>query len=98
MYDGGLDWEGVYWAPPGPNILIDLPAALGPYRDYFLGGFNTASAAHQAIVGAGYPPDIRSPIPTLFGPNGSFYETHANKYGRDDLPIRKGARYVHRAA
>ena len=82
MYDGGVDWEGVYWAPPGPNILIDLPAALRPYRDYFLSGFNTASAAHQAIVDAGYPPDIRSqPLtPTLFGPNGSFYETHANNY------------------
>jgi alpha-beta hydrolase superfamily lysophospholipase len=82
MYDGGIDWEGVYWAPPGPNILIDLPAALRPYRDYFLGGFNPSSAAHQAIMDAGYPPDIRSnPLtPTTFGPNGSFYETHANNY------------------
>jgi pimeloyl-ACP methyl ester carboxylesterase len=82
MYDGGVDWEGVYWAPPGPNILIDLPAVLPPYREYFLTNFNTASPAHQAIVDAGYPPDIRSqPItPTLFGPNGSFYETHANNY------------------
>jgi pimeloyl-ACP methyl ester carboxylesterase len=81
MYDGGVDWEGVYWSPPGPNILIDLPAVLPPYRDYFLSNF-TSSVAHQAIVDAGYPPDIRSqPItPTLFGPNGSFYETHANNY------------------
>jgi alpha-beta hydrolase superfamily lysophospholipase len=82
VYDGAIDWEGVYWAPPGPNILIDLPAALRPYRSYFLSGFNTSSAAHQAIVNAGYPPDIRSnPLtPTVFGPNGSFYETHANNY------------------
>ena len=82
LYDGGVDWEGVYWAPPGPNILIDLPAALRPYRDYFLSGLNPATPAHQAIVDAGYPPDIRSqPLtPTLFGPNGSFYELHANNY------------------
>lgn len=82
MYDGGIDWEGVYWAPPGPNILIDLPRALPPYRDYFLSGFNTSSAAHQAIMDLGYPPDLRSnPLtPTTFGPNGSFYETHANNY------------------
>jgi len=82
LYDGGVDWEGVYWAPPGPNILIDLPAALRPYGGYFLSGFNPATPQHQAIVEAGYPPDIRSqPLtPTLFGPNGSFYELHANNY------------------
>jgi pimeloyl-ACP methyl ester carboxylesterase len=82
MYDGGVDWEGVYWAPPGPNILIDLPAALRPYLPYSEAGFNTASPEHQAIVDAGYPPDIRSdPVtPTAFGLNGWFYETHANNY------------------
>ena len=84
MYDGGIDWEGVYWAPPGPHILIDLPAALRPYRDYALSGFNATGAAHQAIVAAGYPPDIRASPPTpanTFSPLvGSLYETHANNY------------------
>jgi hypothetical protein len=84
LYDGGIDWEGVYWAPPGPNILIDLPAALRPYRDYALSGFNPLSAAHQAIVAAGYPPDIRASPPTpanIYSPVvGSLYETHANNY------------------
>src|SRR5687767_9205223 len=50
LYDGGIDWEGVHWSPGGPNILIDLPAALRPYRDYALSGFNPASPAHQAIT------------------------------------------------
>ena len=84
LYDGGIDWEGVYWSPAGPNILIDLPAALRPYRDYALSGFNPASPAHQAIVAAGYPPDIRANPPTpanTFSPVvGSLYETHANNY------------------
>jgi hypothetical protein len=84
LYDGGIDWEGVYWAPGGPHILIDLPAALRPYRDYVFSGFNRASAAHQAIIAAGYPPDIRANPPTpanSFSPIvGSLYETHANNY------------------
>lgn len=84
MYDGGIDWEGVYWSPSGPHILVDLPAALRPYRDYALSGFNGASAAHQAIVNAGYPPDIRANPPTpanIYSPVvGSLYETHANNY------------------
>ena len=84
MYDGGIDWEGVYWAPPGPNILIDLPAALRPFRDYVLSGYSRTSAAHQAIVAAGYPPDIFANPPTpanSFSPLvGSLYETHANNY------------------
>ena len=84
LYDGGIDWEGVYWSPGGPNILVDLPAALRPYRDYVFSGFNPASLAHQAIVAAGYPPDIRANPPTAantFSPIvGSFYETHANNY------------------
>jgi hypothetical protein len=80
MYDGGIDWEGVYWAPSGPNILIDLPAALRPYQDYVDSRFDATSEAHQAIMNAGYPPDIRSSTPNTFGPNGSFYETHANNY------------------
>jgi len=84
LYDGGIDWEGVYWAPPGPNILIDLPAALRPYRDYVFSGFSGASAAHQAIVAAGYPPDVFAMPPTpanIYSPIiGSLYETHANNY------------------
>jgi pimeloyl-ACP methyl ester carboxylesterase len=84
LYDGGVDWEGVYWSAAGPNILIDLPAALRPYRDYALSGFNPATPAHQAIVAAGYPPDIRANPPTTantFSPVvGSLYETHANNY------------------
>ena len=83
-YDGGLDWEGVYWAPPGPNILIDLPAALRNWDAYVTGGLSATSAAAQAIRAAGFPPDITASPPTpsnTFSPLlGSLWETHANNY------------------
>jgi hypothetical protein len=83
-YDGGIDWEGVYWAPEGPNILIDLPPADRAFRDYLASGYDRAGAAHQAIVGLGYPPDVFAAPPTpanAFSPVvGSFYETHTNNY------------------
>jgi hypothetical protein len=83
-YDAGLDWEGVYWAPPGPNILIDLPIALRNWPGYRDSGLSPASAEFQAVLAAGYPPDIRANPPTLsntFSPVlGSFWETHLNNY------------------
>jgi hypothetical protein len=49
-----------------------------------LSGFDRSSSAHQAIVSAGYPPDIRANPPTpanTFSPVvGSLYETQANNY------------------
>ena len=83
-YDGGLDWEGVFWSPAGPNILVDLPAALRSWDAYVAGGFNAAGAAAQTIRAAGYPPDLRASPPTpanTFSPLvGSLWETHANNY------------------
>jgi hypothetical protein len=83
-YDGGLDWEGVFWSPAGLNILVNLPAALRNWDAYVTGGFSAASAAAQAIRAAGYPPDLRATPPTpanAFSPLvGSLWETHANNY------------------
>jgi len=58
LFDGGVDWEGTFVDPVGPNILIDLPPALKNFPAYVASGFNPASAAAQAIRAAGYPPDI----------------------------------------
>ena len=83
-FDGGVDWEGVYWAPPGPNILVDLPLALRNWPAYRNSGFSRTSAAHQAIVAGGYPPDIFATPPTpanTYSPLiGSMWETHLNNY------------------
>src|SRR5207249_9347654 len=84
LIDGGVDWEGVYWSAGGPNILIDLPVALRNWEPYVASGFSRQSAAFQAMLNAGYPPDIfaRPPTPgNTFSPVfGSHWETHANNY------------------
>src|SRR6184192_2783146 len=83
-FDGGVDWEGVYWSPGGPNILVDLPLAPRNWEPYVASGFSRRSAAFQAMLNAGYPPDIfaRPPTPgNTFSPVfGSHWETHANNY------------------
>src|SRR5437773_1374551 len=84
QFDGGVDWEGVYWSPAGPNILVDLPLALRNWEPYVASGFSRRSPAFQAMLDAGYPPDIFASPPTpgnTFSPVvGSHWETHANNY------------------
>lgn len=58
LFDGGVDWEGTFVDPKGPNILIDLPPVIKNFPAYVASGFDPNSAAAQAIVAAGYPPDI----------------------------------------
>src|SRR5207244_8384668 len=58
LFDGGVDWEGTFIDPNGPNILIDLPPAIKNFQDYRASGFNPNSQAAQNILAAGYPPDI----------------------------------------
>ncbi len=58
LFDGGVDWEGTFVDPQGPNILIDLPPALKNFPAYVASGFDPDSTAAKAIRAAGYPPDI----------------------------------------
>jgi len=62
LFDGGVDWEGTFIDPNGPNILISLPPAIANFLAY-AGNFGPASfdptsQAAQNILNAGYPPDI----------------------------------------
>jgi len=58
IFDGGVDWEGTFVDPRGPNILIDLPPAITNFPGYVAGGCKANSTEAQNIIAAGYPPDI----------------------------------------
>lgn len=67
LFDGGVDWEGTFIDPNGPNILIDLPPAIKNYPAYLASGFDPTSQAAQTIEAAGYPPDLVSGNVSLWG-------------------------------
>jgi len=58
LFDGGVDWEGTFVDPDGPNLLTDLPPAILNYPDYLASSRNPDSTAANNILLAGYPPDI----------------------------------------
>jgi hypothetical protein len=53
--------------PNGPNILTDLPPAIKNFPAYVASNYDPNSPAAQAILAAGYPPDIvnRSVTPSI---------------------------------
>ena len=67
LFDGGVDWEGTFIDPRGPNILIDLPPPILNWPSYVESGFDPKSHAAQNIEAAGYPPDIISGGVSLWG-------------------------------
>jgi 3HB-oligomer hydrolase (3HBOH) len=67
LFDGGVDWEGTFIDPDGPNLLIDLPPAIANFPAYAASGFDPTSAAALAIEAAGYPPDLVSGTASLWG-------------------------------
>jgi len=67
LFDGGVDWEGTFIDPRGPNILIDLPPAIANFAAYVASGFDPGSQAAQNIEAAGYPPDIVAGTTSLWG-------------------------------
>jgi hypothetical protein len=67
LFDGGVDWEGTFIDPRGPNALVDLPPAIANFPAYVASGFDPQSAAYQTILAAGYPPDIVAGTGSLWG-------------------------------
>ena len=74
VFDGGVDWEGTFVDPAGPNLLTDLPPAILDMPDYVVGGRNPDSTAARNIRAAGYPPDIAG------GPNGSLWGNYSAQF------------------
>jgi len=77
LFDGGVDWEGTFIDPRGPNILIDLPPAIKNFPDYVASGYDPNSQAAQNIVAAGYPPDIVNKAVT---PTDSLWLRYSNSF------------------
>ncbi|MFI5089919.1 MAG: hypothetical protein ACHP7P_07660 [Terriglobales bacterium] len=77
LFDGGVDWEGTFIDPRGPNILIDLPPAIKNFPDYVASGFDPNSQAAQNIMAAGYPPDIVNKTVT---PTDSLWLHYSNSF------------------
>jgi len=71
LFDGGVDWEGTFVDEHAPNLLTDLPPAVLNFPDYRASHFDTATIAAKNIVGAGYPPDIKSDLGTATIPAGT---------------------------
>jgi len=67
LFDGGVDWEGTFIDPRGPNVLIDLPPAIAGFPAYAASGFDPHSLAARQIEAAGYPPDLVSGTTSLWG-------------------------------
>ncbi|MGH7406441.1 MAG: 3-hydroxybutyrate oligomer hydrolase family protein, partial [Candidatus Methylomirabilales bacterium] len=67
LFDGGVDWEGTFVDPQGPNLLIDLPPAIKNFPAYVASGFDPNSEAAQNIRAAGYPPDLVSGLLSFWG-------------------------------
>ena len=80
LFDGGVDWEGTFVDPKGPNILIDLPPAIKNFPVYKASGFNLNSPAAQAILAAGYPPDIVLPSQPPGQTFRSLWERYSNAF------------------
>ncbi len=86
LFDGGVDWEGTFVDPQGPNLLTDLPPAILNFPDYVASGFSATSTAAKNIRAAGYPPDVRAGAASLWNSNAtSFWEvTHCQWQKRLD--------------
>lgn len=77
LFDGGVDWEGTFIDPQGPNLLIVLPPAIKNFPAYVASGFDPNSLAAQNIRAAGYPADI---VTVVGGVPVSFWGLHNTQF------------------
>ena len=80
LFDGGVDWEGTFINASGPNILIDLPPAIRNFPAYVASDYDPNSGAAQAILAAGYPPDIVKRNPVTHAVTDSLWLRYSNSF------------------
>jgi 3HB-oligomer hydrolase (3HBOH) len=68
VFDGGVDWEGTFVDGSSHNLVTDLAEAVKGYADYAAHGFDANSPGAQALLAAGYPPDIQGIDPATRQP------------------------------
>jgi hypothetical protein len=73
LFDGGVDWEGTYVDPRGPNLLVHLPRAVLNFPDYVASGLSATSTAARNIRAAGYPPDLKAGTASLWNSYATSY-------------------------
>lgn len=75
LFDGGIDWEGTFVDADAPNLLTDLPPAVLNFGDYVASGLSATSTAAKNIRAAGYPPDVKAGVTSLWSNHwASFWE------------------------
>jgi hypothetical protein len=78
LFDGGVDWEGTF-IDREENLLVRLPPAIKHFTDYQASNYDPKCSAANAIVEAGYPPDIVNRNPDTKEVD-SLWLRHANAY------------------
>ena len=73
LFDGGVEWEGTFVDPRGPNLLMHLPAAILNFPDYVASGMSATSTAAKNIRAAGYPPDLKAGAASLWNSYSTSY-------------------------
>jgi hypothetical protein len=73
LFDGGVDWEGTFVDPRGPNLLRHLPPAILNFPDYVASGMSATSTAARNIRAAGYPPDLKAGSASLWNSYSTAY-------------------------
>jgi pimeloyl-ACP methyl ester carboxylesterase len=57
-FDGGVEWEAVFWQRKGRNFIGELPVGLKQFPSYRDKGLDPNSAEAKAIRTADFPPDL----------------------------------------
>jgi len=76
VFDGGVDWEGTFIDPQGPNLLTDLPPAQAAWIPYDGGSVPEFGSGSESPMGGPvyrYDPELDSPVKFPEAYDGDFF-------------------------